>query len=223
MLHPSTIIDAGFIAAAPIRDFMERYSSGILGTLRVIDKPWAAITYPACYWLAVIAFALLAFVMVFVLIQFKLSVMTSTVLLPWGVLTHVAFISEMSIAWIVASLIRVMLTVCLVGIGVPLFEMIGVNFTGGGDPTEYSSIAMALVSFIFAGLAWYLPKQAAHIGGRGMALVIGSEIATRPAFEGVRMTMAMMPLAGRATAQAISAGGQAISQMRSAVRARIGP
>jgi type IV secretion system protein TrbL len=215
MLHPSTIIDAGFAAAYPIQQFIAAYGSGISGALNRGIHFWTVDTYLAVYWLVVLAFAFVAVAMILTLIEFKLAVMASAVLLPWGVLTHVAFISELSIAWITASLVRVMLTTAIVGIGVPLFGIFTPNTTPGGDPTQYSSIMMVIVAIIFAILAWEIPKRAATIGGRGMALALGGDTLLLPAYSGVRMTIA----AGTAAARELYGAGRSAVNMVQAYRA----
>jgi type IV secretion system protein TrbL len=215
MLHPSTIIDAGFAAAYPIQQFIAAYGSGISGALNRGIHFWTVDTYLAVYWLVVLAFAFVAVAMILTLIEFKLAVMASAVLLPWGVLTHVAFISELSIAWIMASLVRVMLTTAIVGIGVPLFGIFTPNTTPGGDPTQYSSIMMVIVAIIFAILAWEIPKRAATIGGRGMALALGGDTLLLPAYSGVRMTIA----AGTAAARELYGAGRSAVNMVQAYRA----
>jgi P-type conjugative transfer protein TrbL len=167
MLHPSRIIDAGFAAAYPIQQFIDAYGSGISGAVNRTLHFWTVDTYLAVYWLVVLAFAFVAVAMILTLIEFKLAVMVSAVLLPWGVLTPVAFMSELSIAWITASLVRVMLTTAIVALGVPLFALFTPNLTPGGDPTQYSSIVMVLTAIIFAILAWVVPQRAGDGAGAG--------------------------------------------------------
>jgi type IV secretory pathway TrbL component len=69
MAHPSSIIDAGFAAAWPLTAFVSRYSSGVLGVIRTVDKPFVPLMYMGAYWLVVLAFAFLALTMVLILIE----------------------------------------------------------------------------------------------------------------------------------------------------------
>ena len=86
-------------------------------------------------------------------------------------------LAEFCIGWVTGGLIRILVTGAVVGISVPLFTLVQLNTTGGGDPTFYSSLVVALVSAIFAMLAWIIPGRAAAIAGRGVSLVLtGSTI-----------------------------------------------
>jgi type IV secretion system protein TrbL len=108
--------------------------------------------------------------MMMVIIEFHASVMISTVLLPFAVFTHTAFFGEFALGWLTGCLVRTFVTAAVMAIAVPLFELLGVATTPGGDPTFYSAVVTALTSVVFAILSWAIPGRAATIAGRGMAL-----------------------------------------------------
>lgn len=168
-LHPSQVIDAGFRAAVPLYDFMHNLSGpGKLWNFDVVT------TYLVAYWLIVCSFGLIALAAMMTLIEMKLAIATSAVLIPWAILTQTAVLGELSLSWLAAGLVRVLMTATLMSIGVPLFEVLAIP--PGRDPRLAEGITMAVAAFVFAALAWVLPSRAASIGGRGMALALGGEI-----------------------------------------------
>jgi type IV secretory pathway TrbL component len=94
------------------------------------------------------------------------------VLIPWGVLQPTAFFTEFSIGWLTGGLVRILVTAGIIGIALPLFDLVRFQTTGGGDPTFYSAIVCALTSIIFALLSWVIPGRAAAIAGRGVSLAL---------------------------------------------------
>ena len=125
------------------------------------------------------------------IIEFKLAVAAGTVLVPWAILTQTSVLGELSLSWMVAGLIRVLLTALLMSIGVPLFETLafpgGSPALGGRDPTIYEAVSVMVGAVVFATLAWVLPSRAASIGGRGMALAIGGETLVAGGMAGMGM------------------------------------
>ena len=161
-LSPSTIVDMGARAAWPIQQMLLNYDGwSVLLNLKIV------IPYMIAYWVILLAFALVALHMMITIIEFHLAVMVAAVLFPWGLLSHTAFLCEFVVSWVTAGLIRVLLTVAIMAISIPLFEGLQFTVTGGGDPTLYSAVIYAATAIIFAILAWVLPARAAAVGGRG--------------------------------------------------------
>jgi type IV secretion system protein TrbL len=106
------------------------------------------IFFLAAFLLIIIAFAIMALHVMMTIIEFKLAVAAATVLIPWAVLTQTAVLGELALSWLVAGLVRVMLTAIMMSIGVPLFELFafpgGSPAAGGADPTIYQAIVMAM-------------------------------------------------------------------------------
>src|SRR5207249_616822 len=116
------------------------------------------------------------------IIEFNLATLVGTVLVPWGVLQPTAFFTEFSIGWLTGGLVRVLVTGAIMGIAVPLFDLLAVTTTSGGDPSAYSALIMALTAGVFAILSWVVPGRAAAIAGRGVSLALhGGAIMTAAA------------------------------------------
>jgi type IV secretion system protein TrbL len=176
-LNPSRTVDAGFRAAMPLQAAIQNMIGW--GMVFNIATMWVL---GFAYWIVVIAFGVMALHVMMTLIEMKLAIATSAVLVPWGVLTQTAFLGELSLSWLTACLVRVLLTATLMAISFPLFELVafpgGNPAEGGADPTMYQAIVAAVTAFVFAALTWVLPSRAASIGGRGMALALGGDVLT---------------------------------------------
>jgi type IV secretory pathway TrbL component len=137
----------------------------------------------------VLAFGVMALAVMMTLIEMKLAMASSTVLLPWAILTQTAFLGELALSWLTACLVRVLLTATMMAISFPLFELVtfpgGSPAQGGSDPTFYQAVVAAIVALIFAVLSWVVPNRAASIGGRGMALALGSDVLVSGGMAGV--------------------------------------
>jgi type IV secretory pathway TrbL component len=177
-LNPSSVVDAGFRAALPLYIFLDNLTGP--GKLWNLD---VTLTYLVSYWVIVFAYGLIALAAMMTIIEMKLAIATSAVLVPWAVLTHTAVLGELSLSWLTAGLVRVLLTAALLSIGVPLFEILAIP--PGRDPMLHEAIVMAIAAGVFAVSAWVLPARAASIGGRGMALALGADIPVRAGMAGV--------------------------------------
>ena len=92
--------------------------------------------------------------------------MLGAVLIPFGIFGPTAFLTEFCLGWITGSLLRVLTTAVLVGIGFPLFTTAVTALTPGGDPTKYSAMIVAFVTLLYAGLTWWVPNKASSMCGR---------------------------------------------------------
>jgi type IV secretion system protein TrbL len=183
---PSALVNLGFRVARPLLNFGASF------------KWWAAnwfwftmSFYSLAYWIVVIAFFLVALHLMMTIIEYHLAVLVGTVLIPWGVLQPTAFFTEFSIGWLTGGLVRILVTGAIVGIAVPLFEMVQVTTTGGNDPTLYSAIVMAATSGVFAILSWVIPGRAAAIAGRGVSLAVHGGALVAGAAGGLRGVIAV--------------------------------
>jgi type IV secretory pathway TrbL component len=185
-LQPSLVVDAGFVAAVPLYDYIQSFSGfGMAWNIATV------LLFLGAYWLIVFAFAVMALHAMMTIIEMKLAIAVGTVLVPWAILTQTAVLGELSLSWMAAGLVRVLLTAALMSIGVPLFETLafpgGSPATGGADPTIYQALVVALAALVFAILTWVLPSRAAAIGGRGMALAISGDSLVTGGMAGVSM------------------------------------
>jgi type IV secretion system protein TrbL len=210
-LNPSRTVDAGFRAALPLLGAI----NNMIGWGIVFNIPTMWILAIA-YWIIVFAFGVMALHVIMTLIEMKLAIATSTVLIPWGILTQTAFLGELSLSWLTACFVRVLLTATLMAISFPLFELVtfpgGNPAEGGADPTFYQAIVAAVVAIIFAALSWVLPSRAASIGGRGMALALGGDVLIGAGMAGV----SGVHYAGHAGQSVIRGVSQMLPQRRAA-------
>jgi type IV secretion system protein TrbL len=172
LLHPSQIVVEGFRRAYPIKVWLDQFI-GLSLPVYFVDFTIGL----ASYWVTVFAFGAIALHVLMALIEFKMALATSAVLLPWAVFTHTAFVGELSISWLVAGLIRILVTGVLMGVATPLFELLVLPPPTllGPDPTVFQAMSLGIAAFVFAVLAWVVPSRAAGIGGRGMALALTGE------------------------------------------------
>ena len=96
------------------------------------------------------------------------------------------FLSELSIAWIAAGLVRMFITAALMGVSVPLFALAALPNSAGADPDVYGSIILAVVAVVFAILVWVIPNRAAGMAGRGAALALTGEHIVSSGIAGVQ-------------------------------------
>ena len=207
-LSPSTIVDMGFRAALPIQEMLQRFTG--MGVL--LNFP-TVVAYMVAYWLIILAFVLVALHLIITFVEFYFALMVSAVLFPWGILSQTAFLCEFVVSWLTAGLIRVLLTVGIMSISLPLFDQLAFTVTPGGDPTLYSAMVCAVTAGVFALLAWAIPTRAAAVGGRGMALGLTGGVLLP--HSGVRAVAA----GGRAM---LGVGGHAIQGASRMIQARRG-
>jgi P-type conjugative transfer protein TrbL len=169
-LRPSSIVDAGFRAAVPLQDFIVKQTG------------WAAVKnfgqimlYRAAYVAVIVGFVGMALAVMVALIEMHLAIMAGVVLFPWGILSYTMFLSELTIAWIAAGLVRMFITAALMGISVPLFALAALPAGAGADPDIYGSLILGIVAALFAILVWIIPNRAAGMAGRGAALALTGE------------------------------------------------
>src|SRR5262245_10956153 len=132
-MNPSAVVDTGFKAAKPMYDVLN--NMGLIGNVKA---PLTFYGYLIGYWLTVLAFGVMALHVIMTLLDIKLAIAAGAVLFPWCVLTQTSVLGELSLSWITAGLVRVLLTSLLMSIGLPLFEMVNLGVApraGGADPT----------------------------------------------------------------------------------------
>ena len=84
----------------------------------------------------------------------------------------------MSVSWLFAGLVRMLVQASLVGISIPLFStattLAAAAEASGYLIQLYNACIVALISALFAALVWVVSKKAAALAGRGMALAIAA-------------------------------------------------
>ena len=193
LLTPSGVVDLGFQIAAPLMDYSARQTgwSALWNISHIFMYDLAA---TAIVW----SFPFVAIALMVTQIEYHLAVMVGAVLIPFGIFGPTAFLTEFCIGWITGSLLRVLVTCVLVGVGMPLFSTAVTALTPGGDPTKYSTMIVALISLLYAGLAWWVPNKAATMCGR-VALGLSASTVISGA-----MGLARVPLAAAQAVRGVS-------------------
>jgi P-type conjugative transfer protein TrbL len=169
--EPSMIIEVGFRVAYPVKSFLDRFI-GMDLPFYLVDLGMGAVAY----WLTILAFGFIALAMMMAMIEFKLAVATGTVLIPWGIVAQTASLGELSLSWLVAGLVRVLMITIIGGIALPLFDALALPLPGvTGDPSVAQTMTLPIAALFFAVLAWVVPNRAAGFAGRGMALALTGE------------------------------------------------
>ena len=193
LLTPSLVVDLGFQIAAPLQDT----ATGMTGLWGVFKMPQIVLLDLAATAI-VVAFPLVALALMVAQIEYHLSVLVGAVLIPFGIFGPTAFLTEFCIGWMTGGLLRVLVTAVLVGIGYPLFSTAVVGTTAAGNPTSYSALIVALVSFFYAGLCWWVPNKASTMCGRVALGLSGSTVVSGA------MGIARFPLAAAQTVHGVS-------------------
>jgi len=199
-LRPSTILETGLRVAFPLIQFAANL--GVVGT--IVQSPFLVL-YGLLYLVVVACFCWMAFSVIFTLIEYHLAVMTGAVLVPFGILTQTAMFAEFALGWICGGLIRSLLTATLLGIAVPLFRDVRIVTAPGSDPTLLSAAVATGVSLLFAYMVFTIPQKAALVGGRGMALGLGSGLHAVTGWRAVGTAGAMLGTVGSGVVRGASA------------------
>jgi type IV secretion system protein TrbL len=165
--QPSIVMDLATQAIAPQKSFIDR----LIGWGKVFDFDHV-VNFDVAGWLIWIAMLFLALHQMMILIEWHMSILVSTVLIPWGVFSPTAFLAEVAVGWVGGNLVRLLVTGAFMGIAVPLYQSVATGnlHAGNGDPSVYGHFLLVAVSIIFAILAWVLPGRAAWLVGRGLGL-----------------------------------------------------
>lgn len=181
-LSPSRIWEMGWIVSRPIDDMIARYSGW-----QVIWNAPDLLLYALARLVIVVAFWLAALTVLMTIIEFYLAVVVGAVLIPWGILSATSSLCEFALSWLVGGCIRSLLTALIMAIGNPMLRQLPLA-TNGGDPTIYGAMTLAAAALTLAILVWNVPKRAAMVAGRGMALGLGGDVLTTGAVTGWRVT-----------------------------------
>ncbi len=194
--QPSFILDAGFVAAAPLAEF-DTWWKAVKSTVKLATNPIDFLAW-CCIVFAFMAVALHHMMM---LIEFQLAVTCAVVLLPWGVWQPSASVGEFTLGWLLGGLIRALVSLAMVGIGIPLFALLRPEPKGIFG--LYETFIILGGSFVFAVLCWVIPARAATMAGRATLSLTGSTL-TSAAMSTTRVVM-MTSGAVRGTSQMIHA------------------
>jgi type IV secretion system protein TrbL len=172
LARPSIVMDLATQAIAPQKSFIDR----LIGWGKVFDFDHV-VNFDVIGWIVWLAMLFLALHQMMLLIEWHMSILAATVLIPWGVFSPTAFLAEVAVGWVSGNLVRLLVTGAFMGIAVPLYQGVTTSnlHAGTGDPSVYGHFLLAAVSIVFAILAWVIPGRAAWMVGRGLGLT-GSPI-----------------------------------------------
>jgi type IV secretion system protein TrbL len=170
MMQPSQVFQSGAAAGTPLIDFMARFQG------------WAALKnfpillqYSLAYTAILIAFIGIAINISLTIIEFHFAVLAASVLLPWAPLGPTAFLAEFSLGWCVGMAVRMLIQTAVVGLSVPLFEILVASTTAGGDPDLWGALRVVAGAMLFFVLSWVIPNRAVGLCARGLAIA-GSDV-----------------------------------------------
>lgn len=167
IMHPSNIMDLGFLTADPIR----RYITSFTGLAAVKNAP-LLIMYGIVFLGILASYLWLTKDIIVVAIEQQMALMSAAIFIPFGLSPIGSELAGFGIGWLVGVSVRSFLIAAILGVAQPLFSNLSPNLTAGGDPTLYSGFIMLFVAGIFAYLANFIPRRAELIAGRGMALAL---------------------------------------------------
>jgi type IV secretory pathway TrbL component len=161
--RPSVIFESGLKVAYPIAEF-DTWFNSVKSAVKLTAHPTDLIAY----WLILLAFLAATVHHMMALIEFHLSVGAASVLIPWGVWRTTSSVAEFAFGWTLGALIRILASIIVVSLAVPLFPIL--TQPAEGLVTLPQSFALMAGSFVFAVLCWVVPARAASLAGRGLAL-----------------------------------------------------
>jgi P-type conjugative transfer protein TrbL len=174
--NPGFILERGLKLAFPVADqasFLEKAWKAV--GLVVSPKEWGMALA------IVLAFLAIAVHHLFLLVEFYMALMCGHVLIGWGMWKVTAHFAEFSLGWITGALIRTLVSCTIIGISIPLFDLIRQVPTAGSPfevMTYVNNVTPVVGSLVFAVLAWVLPARAARMAGGASLGLTGSTIAS---------------------------------------------
>lgn len=168
---PSFILETGLKAAKPIADFDT--------TLRAAASLFKLANHPGdlvAYWAIVLSFVGVTAHHVLMLVEFHLSVMFASVLIPWGVWRLTSGIAEFSLGWITGGLIRALVSSAMIGLATPLFDLLNRAVPDAGFFSRPETFRLLGGSFLYLILCWVIPAQAARLAGMASLGLTGSTL-----------------------------------------------
>jgi len=200
LTKPSAVIEAGSKALTPITDFMARTTGW-----HAVKNIGVLFQYSLVYDIVLFAFIGIALNVALTVLEFHLSVLFATVLLPWAPLGPTAFLAEFSLGWVAGMVVRVLVQTSLIGLSIPLFDRLVLTLTPGGDPDFYGALGVLGGAILFFLLSWIIPNRATRLLAGGLAIAGNDVVAGATA-------------AARGFRGFASAGGTAISGVSNMLR-----
>ena len=197
-VQPGRVAQVGIDAGKPIL----LAASQLMGFVSFFEN-FVQIVVLLIAWLVVlVAFFILAVQLFITLIEFKLTTLAGFVLVPFGLFNKTAFLAERVLGNVVASGVKVLVLVVIVGIGTTLFSQFTQGF-GGNQPTLDDAMALVLAALALLGLGIFGPTIATGLAAGAPQLGAGAVVGTALAAGGLGVAGAM----GMRAATSAVAGG----------------
>jgi type IV secretory pathway TrbL component len=125
------------------------------------------------FWLAemsiYVIFLGIAVHVAMIVIEFYFALVAATVLLPCVLFSPSTFLGEWAVGWVLGNTVRVMMVTLVVGIAVPLFELL-IPPASTTDPRWVEVLGVVAAALLFGATAWAVPGKAANLVGHGLSL-----------------------------------------------------
>lgn len=198
---PSKIVMAGINVISGLLQYVKKIAPGPIEFFAHIDV--VAMALVAAIGI-LIAFVILSVEIVVTIIEFHIVTLVAFVTVPFGVLTHTAFLSERAIGYVVSVGIKLMALAIVVSLGTTIFD----NYTVSPDPGVGEDVGLLLAAVVMVMLALKIPAVAGALISGGPQLNAGS---AAMGAAGVAAGVAGAGLAARALGGSLAgaaAGGQ---------------
>lgn len=205
---PSRVVMAGLKVAFELLKYIGRLAQEGLGTGFFAHFDAILVASLAAIGI-IIAFLILAVEIAVTVIEFHLVTLIALVIVPFGVLTQTAFLSERAIGYVVAVGLKLMALALIISIG----EQIFASYTVSLDPTWEECCGLLLAAVVMVMLALKIPAIAAALISGGPQLNAGSAAAGVAAMAAGAGGLA---LAGRMAGLAGTGAGAKAAQAMSA-------
>lgn len=203
---PSQIVMAAIKVINGLMDYVHRTAPGPVEFFARLDLVLMALVAALGI---LVAFVILAVEIVVTIIEFHIVTLVAFVVVPFGVLSQTAFMSERAIGYVVSVGIKLMALAIVVSLGTTIFN----NYTVSADPGVGEDVGLLLAAVLMVMLALKIPAIASALIAGGPQLNAGSAVMGAA---GVAASVAGVALAGRALGGAIAGGWAAGGQVASA-------
>ncbi|CAN7604593.1 P-type conjugative transfer protein TrbL [Phenylobacterium sp. LjRoot164] len=186
---PSMVVADGLNVAFALVEYIGRLSKEALGAGFFANFDAILIAGIAVVGI-IIAFVILAVEIAITIIEFHLVTLIALVVVPFGILTQTAFLSERSIGYVFSVGLKLMALALIISIG----EQIFTTYTVSPDPSWEECCGLLLAAVVMVMLALKIPSVAAALVSGGPQLSAGSAVAGAAA---VAAGVGGLALAGR--------------------------
>jgi type IV secretion system protein TrbL len=122
----------------------------------------------------IVAFFTIVIQLAMALLTFKFGSLVSFILIPFGVLTKTAFISERPLGWVVGSGIRLMVLTIVLGVANNIFNTLAPK--PGATITIYEAFTIALAALLLMMISFVATRLATDLIIGGPSLGVGSTV-----------------------------------------------